>query len=80
MSKSLFELAAEYDESIAAMLECVRKIKKEKRQAYLEGDTDKFRLLSSKLYTVYEEIRDMRYIAETLRHYYDDSEKGEVCA
>ena len=80
MSKSLFELAAEYDESIAAMLECVRKIKKEKRQAYLEGDTDKFRLLSSKLYTDYQEIRDMKYIAETLRHYYDDSETVEVCA
>lgn len=80
MSKSLFELAAEYDESIAAMLECVQKIKKEKRQAYLDGDTDRFRLLSSKLYTVYEEIRDMKFIAETLRHYYDDSESEEVCA
>lgn len=80
MSKSLVELANEYDTSIAAMLECVEKIKKEKRKAYLAGDSDSYKQLSSKLLTVYEEIRDMRIIAEHLKHYYDESERKEICA
>lgn len=80
MKKSLCELAAEYDQSIAAMLECVQKIKNERRQARQEGDADRLKMLSSKLYTVYEEIRDMKIVAETLRNYYNDESIREVCA
>ena len=80
MKKSLCELAAEYDQSIAAMLECVQKIKNERRQARQEGDADRLKMLSSKLYTVYEEIRDMKIVAETLRNYYNVESIREVCA
>lgn len=80
MKKSLCELAAEYDQSTAAMLECVQKIKNERRQARQEGDADRLKMLSSKLYTVYEEIRDMKIVAETLRNYYNDESIREVCA
>lgn len=80
MKKTLYELACEYDESINAMLECVKKLRAEKRQARLDGDSDKLKILSVKLYTVYEEIRDMKIIAETLRNYYGDDGKKEACA
>lgn len=80
MKKSLYELALEYDESIASMNECLEKIKQERKNARLEGDTDKYKLLSAKLYTVYEEIRDMRMIAETLKNYYCDDARKEACA
>ena len=80
MKKTLYELACEYEESIAAMTECVKKLRLEKRQARLDGDTDKLKLVSVKLYTVYEEIRDMRIVAETLKNYYGTTGKKEECA
>lgn len=73
MSKTLVQLAAEYEESIKAMQECVLDIKRERIQASLEGDSDKIKKLSAKLLVVYEEIRDMKLVAETLKHYYDNS-------
>lgn len=80
MNKSLCELAQEYEKSILAMCECADKIKKEKKRARLDGDTDAFKLLSAKLFVIYEEIRDMRIIADTLKHYYDKDEVSEECA
>lgn len=80
MSRSLYELAAEYDTAIAAMEECAAKIKMERKLAFAKGDADSIKKITAKLYVVYEEIRDMKLIAQSLRHYYDDDEKSEVCA
>lgn len=80
MNKSLYELAQEYETSISAMIECADKVKKEKRQARLDGDTDAFKLLSAKLFVIYEEIRDMKIVAENLKHYYDTEQVSGECA
>lgn len=80
MNKSLYELAQEYEKSISAMNECADKIKKEKRQARIAGDTDAFKLLSAKLFVIYEEIRDMKIVAENLKHYYDTEQVSGECA
>ncbi len=80
MKKSLYELALEYEESIASMNECLEKTKKERRDARLAGDTDRYKLLSAKLYTIYEEIRDMKMIVGTLKNYYCDDMRTEACA
>lgn len=77
MSNSLKELAREYYNSIELLSSCVPDIRAEYRQAKLEGNSEKIKTLAKKLAVVYEEIRDMRIVAETLTHYYDDSDFKE---
>lgn len=77
MSNSLKELAQEYRNSIELLSSCIPDIRAEYRQATREGNKDKMKTLAKKLAVVYEEIRDMRIVAETLTHYYDDSDSEE---
>lgn len=73
--KSLIQLAGEYDESIQAIEEIVKKTRAEFRKARFECDSDEVRRLSAKLAVLYEEIRDMKIISQKLREYYTDEEK-----
>lgn len=77
MSNSLKELAQEYRHSIELLSSCIPDIRVEYRQATREGNKEKMKALAKKLAVVYEEIRDMRIVAETLVHYYDDSDFEE---
>lgn len=72
MSKSLVELAKEYERSIELLSECIPDIRAEYKKAVLAGDSEKAKTLARKLTVVYEEIRDMRIVAHSLKHYYDD--------
>ncbi len=74
MSKSLVELAKEYEHSAQLLSECVPGIRAEYKKAVLSGDKDKAKTLARKLTVVYEEIRDARIVADMLKHYYDDSD------
>ncbi|MBQ8209918.1 MAG: hypothetical protein IJZ35_04990 [Clostridia bacterium] len=77
MNTKFDEMAKEYEQSIELLSGCIPDIRAQRKKAALEGDKDRFRLLSKKLAVVYEEIRDMRIVAETLRHYYDDCDNEE---
>ncbi len=73
MNKSLEQLATEYDESIKMLEACIPAIRKERRQAIAESNADEAKRLSAKLAVMYEEIRDMRIVSESLKNYYDNS-------
>lgn len=73
MNKSLEQLAAEYDESVAMLKNLIPDIRQERKQAIADGNADKAKKLSEKLLIMYEEIRDMQIISENLKHYYDNS-------
>lgn len=71
MTKSLYELGLEYDESIRLTQEAVDSVRKKIAQAEKDNDSYEVFVLSRKLEMLYEEIRDMRIISEKLKTYYD---------
>lgn len=81
MSKSLYELALEYDESIKSVREIVASVRKDIREAEKRNDSYEVYSLSKKLEMLYEQIRDMKIVSEKLKTYYDeDKEKQESVA
>lgn len=81
MSKSLYELGLEYDESIKLTQEIVTSVRKKIKEAERNHDSSEVFLLGKKLEMLYEEIRDMKIISEKLKTYYDKDEiKKEVVA
>lgn len=75
MSKSLYELGLEYDESIKKTQEIVASVRKKIKEAKEKYDSYEVFLLSKKLEMLYEEIRDMKIISEKLKTYYDKDKK-----
>lgn len=81
MSKSLYELALEYDESIKSVQEIVASVRKDIKEAEKRKDSYEVYSLSKKLEMLYEQIRDMKIVSEKLKTYYDeDKEKQESVA
>lgn len=81
MSNSLNELAKEYEHSIELLSSCIPDVRAKYKQATLEGNKDLIKTLAKKLAVMYEEIRDMKIIVQTLTHYYDDCDYdcGDKC-
>ncbi len=70
--KTLRELACEYENSINAIEEVVRKTRTAMNDAKKSRNIDEIKRLGAKLAVLYEEIRDMRIVSQKLRTYYDD--------
>lgn len=75
MSKSLYELGLDYDESIRRTQEVVASVRKKIKAAEAKHDSSEVFLLGKKLEMLYEEIRDMKIISEKLKTYYDKDKK-----
>lgn len=71
MSKSLYELALEYDESIKGVEAIVRSERIKLKEAKMKNDNFEVYSISRKLEMLYEEIRDMKIISQKLKKYYD---------
>lgn len=71
MSKSLYELGLDYDESIRLTRELVASVRKRIKEAEAKHDASEVFFLGKKLEMLYEEIRDMKIISEKLKTYYD---------
>lgn len=80
MSKTLYELALEYDESIKQTQQIVVTVRKQIKDAEAEHDSYKVYSLSKKLEMLYEEIRDMKIVSEKLKNYYKDEKSEEDAA
>ena len=81
MSKSLYELGLEYDESIRLTQEVVDSVRKKIRAAERNHDSSEVFMLGKKLEMLYEEIRDMKIISRKLKTYYDkDDSTKEIVA
>lgn len=77
MNTKFNEMVKEYEQSIELLSGCVEDVRARRKAAKEQGDKELFLQLSKKLAVMYEEIRDMRVVAETLRHYYDDCDYNE---
>lgn len=71
MSKSLYELALEYDESVKGIEDIVASERKKMQEAKIKNDSFEVYTISRKLEMLYEEIRDMKLISKKLKSYYD---------
>ncbi len=69
--KTLKDLSVEYTNAIKAMEDVSAKTRNEIKKAKAEFDSDRVKSLSYKLAMIYEEIRDMKIVAEKLKSYYD---------
>lgn len=75
MKKSLYELSLEYDEAIRQQQELTDRVRIALNEAKRRRDTDEAQRLMRRLEVYYEEIRDMKMIAQTLKNYYAPSSK-----
>lgn len=75
MKKSLYELSLEYDEAIRQQQELTDRVRIALNEAKRRRDTDEAQRLMRRLEVYYEEIRDMKMIAQTLKNYYAPSAK-----
>lgn len=80
MSKSLYELALDYDESIKNIQQIVVSVRKQIKDAEMKHDSYEVYSLSKKLEMLYEEIRDMKIVSEKLKAYYKDEKSREDAA
>lgn len=80
MSKSLYELALDYDESIKNIQQIVVSVKKQIKEAENKHDSYEVYSLGKKLEMLYEEIRDMKIVSEKLKTYYEDEKSQEGAA
>ncbi len=80
MSKSLYELALDYDESIKNIQQIVVSVRKQIKDAESKHDSFEVYSLSRKLEMLYEEIRDMKIVSEKLKKYYIDEKSEEDVA
>lgn len=71
MSKSLYELGLDYEKNIALLQQTARDVRAQLKAAERSYDKDRVFFLSRKLHILYEEITDMRVIAEKLKNYYN---------
>ena len=71
MKKSVYEMGLEYERNILVMQEIARDVRAQLKIAEKNYDKDRIFYLSRKLHVIYEEITDMRVIAEKLKNYYD---------
>lgn len=80
MSKSLYELALDYDESIKKIQQIVVSVRKQIKDAESKHDSYEVYSLSRKLEMLYEEIRDMKIVSEKLKNYYKEEKSEEDAA
>ncbi|MBR3868074.1 MAG: hypothetical protein IKM66_02045 [Clostridia bacterium] len=80
MSKSLYELALDYDESIKKIQQIVVSVRKQIKDAEVKNDSYEVYSLSRKLEMLYEEIRDMKIVSEKLKNYYKEEKSEEDAA
>ena len=74
MKKSIYEIGLEYEKNILVMQEIARDVRAQLKIAEKGFDKDRIFYLSRKLHVIYEEITDMRIIAEKLKNYYNRGE------
>lgn len=71
MSKSLYELGTEYETAIELAQASLKKTRAEIIAAKKAQDCDRVYLLKREMAVLYEEIVDMRMIAEKLKNYHN---------
>lgn len=80
MSKTLSQLAKEYDDAIEQLRIILEKTELKRKKARLEKNEDEHQRLVKLIGIYREELRDMRIISDTLRHYYDEDDKNRGIA
>lgn len=80
MKKSLYELGLEYEESIKDVQKTAASVRLKLKAAERAYDSDKAYSLRRKLTVLYEEITEMKIIAEKLKNYYGTEKREESAA
>ncbi len=71
MKQSLYEMAKGYDDAIEQLELSLAKAKIKFRKAKLELKEDECQKLLRLIEIYREELRDMKIVSDTLKHYYD---------
>lgn len=71
MKQSLYEMAKGYDDAIEQLEQSLAKAKIKFRKAKLELKEDECQKLLRLIEIYREELRDMKIVSDTLKHYYD---------